>query len=153
MTIDIGSRGPDETSARLSNFTAHTFLFDGIVCASMEGLLQSFKFDDVTGQVQVCSLVGFKAKKTGLPRDAVWKQSQTLWWAQRTFARHGAEYQQLLDDAFDALSQNPLFRSALIRTGTATLTHTIGKSDPSDTVLTEHEFCSRLEKIRSRLQS
>ena len=54
---------------------------------------------------------------------------------------------------FDALSQNVGFQKALLATGTATLTHSIGKNKQSETVLTRSEFCSRLTAIRERLQN
>ena len=75
-----------------------------------------------------------------------------LWWKGKAMNRHGLEYQIKLDLAFESLAQNPDFIKALLATGNATLTHSLGKSNPHDTVLTEREFCSRLEKIRSRLQ-
>jgi hypothetical protein len=57
-----------------------------------------------------------------------------------------------LDRAFDALATNEGFKKALLATGNATLTHTIGKTKQSETVLTKNEFCSRLTKIRNKLQ-
>ena len=42
--MDIGSKAIYPASA-LSNFSPHPFTFDGVECNSMEGLLQSFKFD------------------------------------------------------------------------------------------------------------
>jgi hypothetical protein len=117
----------------------------------MEGLLQSFKFDKPHIQIEVCKLVGIAAKYRGTKRNKAWKQVQKLWWKGVAYDRHGDEYQQLLDRAFNALSQNEAFGRALIATRNSSLTHTIGKSKKSETVLTEREFCSRLEKIRDRL--
>lgn len=77
--MDIGSKKGYPSSA-LSNFAPHPFIFDGIECASMEGLLQAFKFKDANVQVEVCKLVGLKAKYRGKKRNKVWKRSQTLWW-------------------------------------------------------------------------
>ena len=39
-SIDIKAKAPFPAGA-LSNFAPHAFTFDGIACASMEGLLQS----------------------------------------------------------------------------------------------------------------
>jgi len=58
----------------------------------------------------------------------------------------------LLDEAFQALSQNESFKKALIATGDAVLTHTMGKSRQNETVLTQNEFCSRLMRLRSSLK-
>ena len=68
------------------------------------------------------------------------------------YARDSEEYQELLDRAFDALAQNTGFQKALLATNNSTLTHSIGKSKEQETVLTKQEFCSRLTKIRSKLQ-
>jgi len=149
--MDIRS-GAGYPAGALSNFRRYNFVFDGVECASMEGLLQAFKFDKPHIQVAVCQLWGKKAKFRGKKRDRAWKQVQMLWWKGKAMNRHGLEYQIKLDLAFESLAQNPDFIKALLATGNATLTHSLGKSNPHDTVLTEREFCSRLEKIRSRLQ-
>ncbi len=51
--MNIGSNSSG-VAKRLSNFTARRFIFDGVECYSMEGLLQSFKFKDEHIQVEVC---------------------------------------------------------------------------------------------------
>ena len=150
--MDIGSKKGYPSSA-LSNFAPHPFYFDGIWCASMEGLLQAFKFKDANVQVEVCKLVGLKAKYKGKKRNKAWKRIQTLWWMYKEYKRGSDEYQELLDRAYDALATNTKFQKALLATGNAVLKHTIGSSDPSNTVLTRQEFCSRLTKIRERLKN
>ena len=52
----------------------------------------------------------------------------------------------------DKITENEGFQKALIATKGATLTHSIGKNKPSETVLTTKEFISRLTKIRNDLQ-
>lgn len=147
--MDIGS-GSGFPSAALSNFAPHPFTIDGIECNSMEGFLQSLKFKDPAMQVEVCKLVGKAAKFKGKRKK--WWKTQTLFWQGQEFKRDSQEYQDLLDRAFDALAENASFQKALLATGKATLTHTIGKTNASETVLTRAEFCSRLIKIRARLQ-
>lgn len=146
---DIGSRAEYPYSA-LSNFAAHVFVLDGVVCASMEGFLQSLKFADPKVQRQICKLIGREAKFRG--KKVEWWQNQLLYWQGQAIDRHSSDYQDLLDRAYQALSQNQFFQKALLATGNATLTHSIGKSEPHQTVLTEEEFVSRLIKIRSELQ-
>lgn len=143
--MDIGS-GTGYPSSALSNFAPHPFEIDGICCNSMEGFLQSLKFSNPDMQTEVCKLVGKQAKFKG--KNKKWWKTQTLWWRGTVIKRDSVEYQDLLDRAFYALSQNEGFKKALIATGTATLTHSIGKSDIHNTVLTRQEFCSRLTKIR-----
>ncbi len=145
--MDIGSKHGYPSSA-LSNFAPHPFVIDGIQCNSMEGFLQSLKFSNPEMQKYVCTLVGMKAKFKGKPKK--WWKTQTLYWQGKEIDRHSDEYQNLLDRAYDALMQNEGFRKALAATGNAVLTHSIGKSDSSKTVLTESEFCGRLMELRDR---
>lgn len=147
--MDIGS-GTGWPSAALSNFAPHPFTIDGVECASMEGFLQSLKYKEPDMQVEVCKLVGKAAKFKGKKKK--WWRAQTLYWQGQEFKRDSQEYQDLLDRAFDALAQNTGFQKALLATGKATLTHSIGKSKETETVLTKQEFCSRLTKIRDNLQ-
>lgn len=147
--MDIGS-GAGWPSAALSNFAPHPFVIDGVACASMEGFLQSLKFKEPAMQIEVCKLVGKAAKFKGKKKK--WWRAQTLYWQGQEFKRDSQEYQDLLDRAFDALAQNIGFQKALLATGKATLTHSIGKSKMQETVLTKQEFCSRLTKIRDKLQ-
>ncbi|MFH1175433.1 MAG: hypothetical protein V1698_01790 [bacterium] len=144
MNISSKSSYP---SCALSNFASHSFLFDNIICASMEGILQSFKFQDPTVQIEICGCEGREAKKRGSEID--WKSTQTLWWKGMAIDRHSEEYQALLDRVYNALyQQSEDFREALKASGDDELTHSVGASDPQETILTEREFCSRLMKLR-----
>lgn len=143
--IDIGS-GKAYPSNALSNFAPHEFEIDGVVCASMEGFLQSLKFSNVDMQAYVCTLVGFQAKYKG--KNKAWWKTQTLYWRGVEIDRHSNAYQELLDRAYFQLAQNNSFKKALMATKKATLTHSIGKNDPTHTILTETEFIRRLYKIR-----
>lgn len=60
--MDVGSRN-SYPAGKLSNFTAFAFEIDGIKCASMEGFLQSLKFENKNSQEATCKLTGFSAKK------------------------------------------------------------------------------------------
>ncbi len=133
----------------MSNFAPHPFVLDGIACACMEGFLQSLKVEDVSEQRRICGLPGPFAQSVG--RKVDWRQSGTLWWLGRPVDRLSDEYQQLLDRGYDALfEQSDAFRDALIASGSAPLTHSIGRSDPCETILTTEEFCSRLERLREK---
>jgi len=97
-------------------------------------------------QQYVATLVGIKAKYTGKKKD--WRVTQKLWWNGVAIDRHSPDYQELLDVAYEALYQNDSFRRALEATGNAVLTHSIGRTNDHETVLTRREFCSRLMKLR-----
>ena len=74
--MDIGS-GSGYPSSALSNFAPHRFVIDGVECVSMEGFLQSLKFQDIEMQKHVCTLVGKKAKFKGKKKK--WWKTQTLY--------------------------------------------------------------------------
>ncbi len=149
--IDIGS-DEEWPGAALSNFTLHRFVFENTKCASMEGFLQALKFEDPTEQPVICNLAGIAAKKRGRTRNKAWESIQKLWWKGKEFDRSGREYQELLDRAFTALSQNEAFKAALRATEESSLIHTVGKSELTKTVLTEQEFCTRLMRIREKIK-
>ena len=151
VEVDIGS-GSGYPSASLSNFTPHPFVIDGVECTSMEGFLQSLKFSNPDMQIEVCKLWGGHAKKKGSRKNKHWRRNQTLYWRGEAIPRKSEAYQELLDKAFDALAENEGFKKALLATGNATLTHSLGRNKENETVLTVREFCGRLTKIRSRLQ-
>lgn len=146
--MDIGS-GTGYPESALSNFAPHPFEIDNIKCNSMEGFLQSLKFENPDMQEYVCTLVGKAAKFKGKKKK--WYKTQTLYWRGKLIKRNSEEYQELLDRAYNELSKNKSFQKALLATGNATLTHSIGKNNISETVLTKQEFCSRLTYIRKNL--
>lgn len=148
--IDIKAKAPYPGGA-LSNFAPHAFEFDGVVCASMEGLLQSLKIADLSEQQRVCGLIGPVARSVG--RQHEWRETGTLWWLGAPIDRLSDAYQGLLDRAFQAMfDQCADFRTALAATGDSELTHSLGKDDPCETILTSVELCSRLSKLREKLQ-
>jgi len=145
-SLDIKAKAPWPAGA-LSNFAAHAFTFDGVKCASMEGFLQSLKIADGAMQAQVCALDGAAAQNEGRKFD--WSVEGTLWWRGTAYDRLSDAYQGLLDRAYQALyDQSKPFRDALAATADLRLTHSPGKEDPCQTILTIEEFISRLERLR-----
>jgi hypothetical protein len=148
MNIQSKSTYP---ACALSNFSPHPFVFDDVPVNSLEGLLQAFKFSNVEMQKEVCKLVGFAAKQKGANKN--WKTKQTLYWQGREYARKSQDYQDLLERAYsECARQNEGFRRALLATRDAVLTHTIGKTDETQTILTRQEFCGILTRLRERLK-
>lgn len=147
--MDIGSKAGYPASA-LSNFAPHPFVIDGVECNSMEGFLQSLKFSNPDMQKHVCTLVGLTAKYKGKRKK--WWTTQTLYWLGKPIDRHSDEYTQLIERAYNELAKNESFKRALLARPNATLTHSIGKSDKSKTVLTEREFISNLNRLRAELK-
>lgn len=151
MTIDIWSVG-DYPANVLSNFYPNAFVFDGVQCASMEGLLQSLKTKNILLQQRVCGYSGKAAKRFFRHKiqNIRWKLTGKLYWKGQAIDRYSDEYQRFLDSAYEALYGNDSFREALVNTKGAVLTHQLGKKDMRKTILTEYEFVSRLMRCREK---
>jgi hypothetical protein len=133
-------------SSALSNFAGHRFIIDNVECYSMEGFLQACKFSNPDMQIEVAKLIGKAAKFKGKPKK--WYRDQTLYWKGIPMKRNSDIYQRLLDRAYQAMyDQSESFRKALHATSRQ-LTHSIGRTKISETVLTTKEFCGRLMKLR-----
>lgn len=148
--LDILSSSEEYPSSALSNFAYYRFTVDEIKCCSMEGFLQSLKFKNKRLQQKVCRLYGKKAKNApGWLRNHIWRLSGILYWKGRPICRYSDEYQLLLDRAYDRLFKNKEFKKALRASSNRRLSHSIGKTDRRKTVLTEYEFITRLNRLRS----
>jgi predicted NAD-dependent protein-ADP-ribosyltransferase YbiA (DUF1768 family) len=135
---------------KLSNFEAYEFEIDEITCYSMEGFLQSLKFNDPEKQKEICLLIGKKAKFKGKKKK--WWINQTLFWKGKEINRHGEEYQALVAKAFSQLAKNERFKRVLLDTKNEEIKHSEGKKDPTKTILTEDEFCFHLMNVRNNIQ-
>lgn len=147
--IDISSTSKFP-AGYLSNFTPYTFTFRGIEFTLMESLLQGLKFEGVETQNSVFQRVGVKAKLRGKKRK--WYLDQTLYWQGTPMKRDSEEYKNIVREAFYALAENIDFQQTLLATGDKRLYHTMGKSDPTRTILTEEEFCDILTEVRTSLK-
>ena len=144
-TLDIRSNGM-YPSGVLSNLCSNAFRFDGVLCNSMEGFLQSLKHQDIDKQRQLCQMKGGNARKRSVTS---WQTDQIIWWRGLAIDRQSQDYQRLLRRAYQAMfDQNERFRAALMATRGITLTHTSGESDPFKTILTASELCSILTEMR-----
>lgn len=144
-TLDIRSNGLYPSNV-LSNLCHNEFSLEGILCGSMEGFLQSLKYQDKEKQRQVCCMKGGYARKHSV---ASWQKDQIVWWKGRAIDRHGEEFQDLVGRAYQAMfEQSRQFRDALMQTRGMTLVHSIGEIDSYKTILTSGEFCGILTHIR-----
>lgn len=120
--------------------------FDGMVCGSMEGFLQSLKQQDLDKQRQICSMKGGNARKRSVTS---WQTDQIVWWKGQVINRQSDEYQMLVRMAYKAMfEQSERFRTALMSTRGVTLIHTTGEDNSYKTILTPKEFCSILMEMR-----
>ena len=147
--LDIKSSHPYPSCA-LSNFHPYAFVIDGVQCASMEGFLQSLKFKSIKAQMKTCTLVGLNAKNKG-KRKFLWKITGNIYWQGEKIKRNSSEFRALIDRAYFELFKNKELKQALIDSKNCELIHSIGKSNPKKTILTEKEFLKCLNKLRNTL--
>ena len=144
-TLDIRSNG-QYPSGVLSNLCSNGFRFEGMVCGSMEGFLQSLKQKDRDKQRQICSMKGGNARKHSVTS---WQTDQIVWWKGQAIDRQSEEYQKLLRRAYQAMfDQSERFRAALMSTRGITLVHSSGEENPYKTILSKNEFCQILTEMR-----
>jgi len=146
-TLDIRSNG-QYPSGVLSNLCSNGFRFEGVLCGSMEGFLQSLKQQEKSKQLQICQMKGGNARKRSVTS---WQTDQIVWWKGQAYDRQSEEYQRLIRRAYQAMfEQSERFRAALMQTRGITLTHTSGETNPFKTILTSQEFCSILTEMRDK---
>lgn len=152
--IDISYKYGEGLAIALSNLSPCNFVFDGVPCASIEGLLQSFKFYNQAEQWEICQLSGFRAWKVGQEKNAEWQKRHLLWWRGSSYSRLKSRYQKLLDKVYHSVAtQNENFQRALLASYPDELIHSRGQKDPELTALTPNEYCSRLMKEREILRT
>lgn len=145
--IDIYSKG-EYPSNILSNFHPNEFTFDGVICGSMEGFLQSLKYKSIKKQQKICLLSGKEAKKKGKYKF-LWKLTGNIHWQGKKIKRQSKDYKDLILNAYIALSKNDEFIKALKATENKTLIHSLGNTEERKTILTEKEFIDCLNYIRN----
>lgn len=144
MIIDIYSGGKYPANI-LSNFMYHPFEFRGFKINSMEGFISGLTYKDPIEQMRIFLLHGIEAKNATMP----WEYSMTVYWQGTPIDRLSQAYQDLFDEAYNALYKNIDFRKALDSTKGCILKHTIGCKDRMKTLLTEQEFVGRLTRLRN----
>lgn len=144
-TLDIRSNGLYPSNV-LSNLCSNSFRFDGMICGSMEGFLQSLKRKELDKQRQICSMKGGNARKMSVTS---WQTDQIVWWKGKAIDRQSDEYQQLIRCAYKAMfDQNERFRTALMQTRGMILAHSSGGGNSYKTILTPAELCGILTELR-----
>ena len=110
---------------------------------------QSLKTQDVEKQKNICLLVGKDAKKAGESLANEF-DGKNIYWNNKRMDRKSDEYKQFLEKAYKSkYTQDSSFREALDCTKGKKLIHSVGKHNPDETILTEEEFISNLEKLRN----
>lgn len=133
-------------SAILSNLYPKSFIMDGIHFASIEGFLQGLRVKNPEEQKKVFNMSGVPAKAIGKLHPI---KNNTLYYVGKPFDRYSNYYQQLLNRAYNCcFFQSEVFYNALKGTAELEYIHSIGKNDKSQTILTNDEFLSRLNRYK-----
>lgn len=147
MLIDINSRSHGH-AGNLSNLANHPFIMDGIYYGSMEGFIQHLRVKDTTVATEVAAMHGIKAKSQGKLHSI---KNDTLYYKGQPFNRFSPKYSQLMAEAYDkCFAQNESFQISIYMTRNDTWIHSIGKSDATQTLLTENEFLGNLIGLKNR---
>lgn len=112
-SIDIRTDGLYASNV-LSNLCSNGFRFDGMVCGSMEGFLQSLKRKDHDKQRQICSMKGDYVGKMSV---TFWQTEQIVWWEGQAIDRQSNDFRQLIHRAYkEMFDQNERCRTVLMQT-------------------------------------
>lgn len=153
--IDISPSNPEAVVLCTTfphKFTMNT-TYGSIEFASMEAFLQSLAWNgSKTGVIkEIAKLHGMDAcdVQSILPD---WRKAQTLYWDSKPIPRESAEYEALLETAYDSLfKSSALFQLALAKTKGKVLLNTTGTTNPKRALITSSEFIKMLERERAKL--
>jgi hypothetical protein len=150
MEIDFRKAG---LNGQLSNLQRREFVFRSVPVLGMESILVAAKFSDITEQLHIATtLHGFEAMYYG--KKQPWWEDQLLHWQGVAMEREGQDYADFVTEAYtEMFDQCEPARVALLATGDVKLKHSIGGTDPTQTVLTRNEFCEQLEAQRFRCRN
>jgi len=131
------------------------FEIDGVECASLDGFVESLKFSTVKEQKNITKRVGNDAKKNSAIKD-FFPHNKTadrmLHWQGESFKRNSKTFDKLIARAFREMAKNPRYQAALLLTQDVTFTHSKGKANKKDTVLTKKELIDNLTELRAELK-
>lgn len=149
--LDLSYRSDNELEKKLSNLYPYTFIIDGIEVKSMEGFLQSLKTPNILNKKKIWKMYGVDAWKYGQKFNN-WKNNQILYWEGDMIKRESILYTQLISKAYDCLFENEDFKNNLKLSLKYKITHSIGQTDISNTLLTKEEYIQNMERLRTKIK-
>jgi protein GP30.3 len=149
--LNLSYRSGIELEKKLSNLYPYTFEIDGIEIKSIEGFLQSLKTNDINEKRKIWDMYGVEAWRYGQKFNS-WKDNQLLYWNGESIRRNSLLYTQLISKSYDRLFENKEFKSNLKRSMKYKLTHSIGQTDVSNTLLTKDEYIGNMERLRGKIK-
>lgn len=150
--LDLHYRSENPLAKSLSNLYPYTFNMDGYMIKSMEGFLQSLKTDNTDEKIKMWGMHGVSCWKYGQQFNN-WKDNQILYWDNYLIYRHSEEYDLLIQRAYDNLLENDEFYDNLKKSIGYKLSHSMGKTDKSDSLLTKYEYIDNMNRIRDKIKT
>ena len=150
-TLNLSYRSGIELEKKLSNLYPYTFTIDEIEVKSMEGMLQSLKTNDINEKKKLWKMYGVDAWRYGQKFNN-WKDNQLLYWNGESIRRNSLLYTQLISKSYDKLFENEEFKFNLKKSMKYNLTHSIGQTDVSNTLLTKDEYIGNMERLRGKIK-
>ncbi len=141
----------DKLSGSLSNLFPHEFTIDDVKCLSMESFIQSLRVKEKDIQNEIClKYNGYIAQKLRLALPD-WRKTGKVYWQSKEIVRNSEEYDELITKAYDRLFENNVFRYCLNSFKDYYFIHSIGCDDSYETLLTEEEYISQLNRLVKKL--
>lgn len=151
-TLDLHYRSENLLEKSLSNLYPYNFIMDEYCIKSMEAFLQSIKVKDLNEKKKIWEMHGVNCWKYG-QRFNSWKDTQILY---NNFGkpinRQSEEYSFLIQRSYDCLFQNDEFNKKLKESLPYKISHSMGKTDKNDSVLTKDEYIDNMERLRNKLR-
>lgn len=140
------TRSMEPRFAAISNLAKVRFELDGRTCSSIEGFWQGLKFPDEKDRARLATMSGIEAKEAG---DTAPKAASFAYLGQ-SIAMGSLEHHALMERACRAkFDQDARARTALLATGTRTLTHVVPQDSKNIPGVVMAEIWTR---IRDRLR-
>ena len=139
MWFNVGYNLKSEFSKALSNLFPYEFTFAGEHLCSIEAFFQGIKIKDKNIQKYAFKYSGIDANSLKAASDFNWQETGTIYWKERKIKRDSQEYDDLVNELYISVIQNPLYRNVL-KNVNKPIIHSIGKIDKNETVFTRYEF-------------
>lgn len=146
--VNVAFKGHGKLPKVLSNLFPYEFYFKGHKFASIEGFFQGIKFKNKNAQKLVFNMSGTMSNNIKVAQDYDWQKEQAIYFLGKKYDRHSKEYEDLCDELYCALLQNPLYVGTLKAVENKYILHAIGEEDASKTVFSRFEFEKELNCLK-----
>lgn len=146
--VNISFKGHGKLAKVLSNLFPYEFYFKGYKFGSIEGFFQGIKFKNKKAQKLVFKMSGTMSNNIKVASDYNWQDEDAIYFLGKKYNRHSKEYENLCDELYCALLQNPLYVGALKAVKNKYILHAIGEENDNITVFSRLEFERELNCLK-----